>query len=334
MQIPGGDWVKIDATTGKVIFDQTELKKAGQNFKIKVTSRTYEVYTDPFKVTNQCNPYTVSPVATPNLHYVPVVPNTPNKEIILDAKLLVTPADYSSGTGTGSDVSVCPLTYTIYQNGVPAAPSTWLALGGGNNLKINVNVKDVQTGYSIRVSTPDTTFVDSNGVAGTEFDVEVKCNSVGYTVTHAGIPPLVTHKVPVPFTEPTFPLAAFTYVQPLCKAITYEFFDGQGGCCSPPTTPTPGLTTKSVPDGTVDATVATGTPATAIYANDWGKIEKYPFYIKVTLEGGQTFWAQNTAGNELFELDVVCGPFSTTISEPHVYLQNEVPVCCGPVADT
>lgn len=128
----------------------------------------------------------------------------------------------------------------------------------------------------------------------------------------------VTHQVPVPNTEPTYSMTSFEpYQQPLCKAITYEFLDSQlAGAVLPA-----GMTTKSVPDGLIDAIL---NPSTAIYpiSTAWGLIMLYQFYIKVTLEGGQTFWADNDAATNLFYLDVVCGPFSTSITEDLTY-------CCG-----
>lgn len=116
----------------------------------------------------------------------------------------------------------------------------------------------------------------------------------------------VTHLVPVPATEPTFPLNAFTYPQNLCKAMTYDFFDAKSGGNSPPAVPSPGLT-----PGSVGAVL---TPSTAIKAVDWSKVQNYPFYIRVTLEGGQQIWA-NIGGNEVFNLNVACGPASTTVTE-------------------
>lgn len=171
------------------------------------------------------------------------------------------------------------------------------------------------TGWNIRVSTPDGNFADSNG-AGTEFAVDVKCGStLNYVVTHSpALPETLQHPVPDPPDEPIYAVSAFNYQQPLCKAIKYEFLNAKVAGVLPT-----GLTTKTTPDGTVDATL---TPSTNIYATNYGLIMKYPFYLKLTLEGGQEFWAINDLGTELHHLDVICGPTSTKITETNTY-------CCG-----
>lgn len=83
--------------------------------------------------------------------------------------LLATPtyADYTSGTGSGSDSSICPINFALYQNGAPYG-GTWVKIDGTDNLEVNVNTKNLQTGYSIRASLPDGQIVDSNP-AGSEF---------------------------------------------------------------------------------------------------------------------------------------------------------------------
>lgn len=94
--------------TGKVSYDEATLEKTGKNLFVRVKSREgFFIDTPPFYINNQCKPYTMSPVTTPNVHYIPVTPNVPVDEIVVDAKTLLTPADYTSPTGAGSDQSVC-----------------------------------------------------------------------------------------------------------------------------------------------------------------------------------------------------------------------------------
>lgn len=89
------------------------MNKAGEQFYIKVKSRNNVFSTTNFKVINKCATYSVTPVSSPNVHYVPAVPNTPPTEVVVDLKTILNPADYSSGTGSGSDPAVCPITYTL-----------------------------------------------------------------------------------------------------------------------------------------------------------------------------------------------------------------------------
>lgn len=98
--------------------------------------------------------------------------------------------------------------------------------------------------------------------------MEVKCSAtLNYTVDHAPDIPIVhTHLVPAVWTEPTYPMSALTYQQPLCKAIKFEFLDSIGG-----TAITAGLTSKTTPDGTVDPNLDASPDIYAIPAN-WGVI--------------------------------------------------------------
>lgn len=64
-------------------------------------------------------------------------------------------------------------------------------------------------------------------------------------------------------------------MQPLCAPQQYDFYDSMSGGNSPPT----GLLPETVN--------AITTPNTNVVATDYFAKTTYPFYIKVTIEGGQ-----------------------------------------------
>lgn len=85
-----------------------------------------------------------------------------------------------------------------------------------------------------------------------------------------------------------------------CPFIKIEIFsDNTGSGLSPPTNMYPG--TISAPE-----------LAFSVFSNIQHLENVYNFYIKVTGTENQIYWA-DVAGNPLFQLNVICGPASTTV---------------------
>lgn len=150
------------------------MNKPGLNLKVRVKSNgDYKEDSNYFFINNQCKTYTASAIAVLWTHYLPASPPAAN-EIVFDAK--------NYFTGGGSDVSVCPPTYSILKSAL-AYGGSFVSLDGSDNLKVDVNTKLKETDFQIKLSLPDTNVVTSNN-----FDVEVICASSGYTWTnHASL---------------------------------------------------------------------------------------------------------------------------------------------------
>lgn len=91
--------------------------------------------------------------------------------------------------------------------------------------------------------------------------------------------------------QPTHPVSYINPVQPLCAPQQYDFYDAKTGGNQPPTGLLP---------GTVNALT---NPSTNVVATDYFAKTTYPFFVKVTIEGGQQIWATNN-GLEQWNLKV------------------------------
>jgi len=99
--------------------------------------------------------------------------------------------------------------------------------------------------------------------------------------------------------DPQFPIDAFTHSNVLCPFLSIEIFSDTLETLSPPTNMYPGSISAPEADFSVFSSVQ--------------HLEfTYDFYIKVTGTENQVYWA-NVAGNSLFQLNVLCGPLSTTV---------------------
>lgn len=95
----------------------------------------------------------------------------------------------------------------------------------------------------------------------------------------------------------------------MCAPLQYDFYDSKVAGNQPPTGLLP---------GTVNAVT---NPNTNVVATDYFAKTTYPFYVKVTIEGGQEIWA-TCGGSEQWNLQVVCGPVSTTLIEQTTTFPN------------
>ena len=98
--------------------------------------------------------------------------------------------------------------------------------------------------------------------------------------------------------DPVFSFDEFVNSQPGCPVLSVEIWTGTSGSGqNPPTNMYPASQTTVSPQ--VKFYESTNTERTI------------NFYLKANIKGGQVYYV----GNQMFTLNIVCGPLSTTISE-------------------
>jgi hypothetical protein len=207
--------------------------------------------------------------------------------------------------------SDCPLTYTLKTVSPDATYSgSDLTLDSSGKLTVDTNTLS-DDNYKILITSNFGFSAETNS-----FNVKVTCGSSSNTITQPSTLGKTQDWVISTSQDPEFSVDAFSVAQAACPITAIDIFDAKVAGTSPPTDMTPG-------------SIATPTTAYKVYVTTAKRTTKatYKFYMRLTLAGGMTYWA-NDAGDEEFVLNVKCAPMSlnTTPSptNPNKFAYNGV----------